>query len=58
MGTVQRARGLECGSLPAADKSIERFDMISISAGQILLALVNYLRVANATLAAIAMRKA
>ena len=45
-----------------ADKSIERFDVISISAGmrglQILLAPEDYLRVAKATLAAIAMSKA
>jgi Cys-tRNA(Pro)/Cys-tRNA(Cys) deacylase len=45
-----------------ADKSIERFDTISISAGvrgvQILLAPVDYLRVAKATLAAIALSKA
>jgi Cys-tRNA(Pro)/Cys-tRNA(Cys) deacylase len=45
-----------------ADTSIERFEAISISAGirglQILLAPVDYLRVANATLAAIALRKA
>jgi Cys-tRNA(Pro)/Cys-tRNA(Cys) deacylase len=44
-----------------ADKSIERFDLISISAGmrglQILLAPVDYLRVAKAVLAAIAMSK-
>ena len=44
------------------DKSIERFDTISISAGirglQILLAPVDYLRVAKATLAAIAVHKA
>ena len=44
-----------------ADKSIERFDVISVSAGirglQILLAPVDYLRVANATLAAIALSK-
>jgi Cys-tRNA(Pro)/Cys-tRNA(Cys) deacylase len=44
-----------------ADKSIERFDTISISAGmqglQILLAPVDYLRVANATLSAIALSK-
>ena len=44
-----------------ADKNIERFDTISISAGmrglQILLAPVDYLRVANATLAAIALSK-
>jgi Cys-tRNA(Pro)/Cys-tRNA(Cys) deacylase len=44
-----------------ADKNIERFDTISISAGmrglQILLASVDYLRVANATLAAIALIK-
>ena len=44
-----------------ADKSIETFDMISISAGvrglQILLAPVDYLRVAKATLAAIALSK-
>jgi Cys-tRNA(Pro)/Cys-tRNA(Cys) deacylase len=43
------------------DKSIERFDTISISAGvrglQILLAPVDYLRVAKATLAAIALSK-
>jgi len=41
-----------------ADNRIERFDLISISAGmrglQMLLAPVDYLRVANATLAAIA----
>jgi Cys-tRNA(Pro)/Cys-tRNA(Cys) deacylase len=45
-----------------ADKSIDRFDAISISAGirglQILLAPVDYLRVAKATLAAIALHKA
>ena len=45
-----------------ADKSIELFDAISISAGvrglQILLAPVDYLRVAKATLAAIALSKA
>ena len=45
-----------------ADKSIERFERISISAGmrglQILLAPEDYLRVAKATLAAIAMSKA
>jgi Cys-tRNA(Pro)/Cys-tRNA(Cys) deacylase len=44
-----------------ADKSIELFDTISISAGvrglQILLAPVDYLRVAKATLAAIALGK-
>ncbi len=44
-----------------ADNSIERFDLISISAGmrglQILLAPADYLRVANATLAAIALSK-
>lgn len=44
------------------DKSIERFDAISISAGmrglQILLAPVDYLRVVKATLAAIALSKA
>jgi len=44
-----------------ADKSIELFDVISISAGvrglQILLAPVDYLRVAKATLAAIALGK-
>ena len=44
-----------------ADKNIERFDTISISAGmrglQILLAPVDYLRVANATLSAIALSK-
>jgi Cys-tRNA(Pro)/Cys-tRNA(Cys) deacylase len=44
-----------------ADTSIERFDVISISAGvrgtQILLAPVNYLRVTKATLAAIAVGK-
>jgi Cys-tRNA(Pro)/Cys-tRNA(Cys) deacylase len=44
-----------------ADNSIERFDTISISAGvrglQILLAPVDYLRVAKATLAAIALSK-
>jgi Cys-tRNA(Pro)/Cys-tRNA(Cys) deacylase len=44
------------------DKSIERFDTISISAGirglQILLAPADYLRVAKATLAAIAVHKA
>jgi Cys-tRNA(Pro)/Cys-tRNA(Cys) deacylase len=44
-----------------ADGSIERFDMISISAGmrgmQILLAPVDYLRVVKATLAVIAQRK-
>jgi Cys-tRNA(Pro)/Cys-tRNA(Cys) deacylase len=45
-----------------ADKSIERFDLISISAGvrglQILLSPADYLRVAKATLAAIALSKA
>lgn len=45
-----------------ADKSIERFDAISISAGirglQILLAPVDYLRVVKATLAAIALHNA
>jgi Cys-tRNA(Pro)/Cys-tRNA(Cys) deacylase len=45
-----------------ADKSIERFDVISISAGvrglQILLTPVDYLRVAKATLSAIAVQKA
>ena len=45
-----------------ADKSIERFDVISISAGirglQILLSPEDYLGVAKATLAAIAMSKA
>jgi Cys-tRNA(Pro)/Cys-tRNA(Cys) deacylase len=45
-----------------ADKSIEQFEVISISAGvrglQILLAPADYLRVANATLSAIAVRKA
>ncbi len=45
-----------------ADKSIERFDVISISAGmrglQILLAPGDYLKVAKATLGAIALRKA
>jgi Cys-tRNA(Pro)/Cys-tRNA(Cys) deacylase len=45
-----------------ADRSIERFDVISISAGvrglQILLAPENYLRVTKATLAAIAVGKA
>jgi Cys-tRNA(Pro)/Cys-tRNA(Cys) deacylase len=45
-----------------ADTSIERFDVISISAGvrglQILLAPVNYVRVTKATLAAIATEKA
>jgi Cys-tRNA(Pro)/Cys-tRNA(Cys) deacylase len=45
-----------------ADTSIERFEAISISAGirglQILLAPVDYLRVAKATLAAIALHKA
>lgn len=45
-----------------ADKSIERFEVISISAGvrglQILLAPGDYLRVANAMLSAIAVRKA
>jgi Cys-tRNA(Pro)/Cys-tRNA(Cys) deacylase len=44
-----------------ADKNIERLDTISISAGmrglQILLAPVDYLRVANATLSAIALSK-
>jgi Cys-tRNA(Pro)/Cys-tRNA(Cys) deacylase len=44
-----------------ADKSIELFDAISISAGvrglQILLAPADYLRVAKATLAAIALSK-
>jgi Cys-tRNA(Pro)/Cys-tRNA(Cys) deacylase len=44
-----------------ADTSIERFNVISISAGvrgmQILLAPVNYLRVTKATLAAIAVGK-
>ena len=44
-----------------ADRSIEQFDVISISAGvrglQILLAPVNYLRVTKATLAAIAAGK-
>jgi Cys-tRNA(Pro)/Cys-tRNA(Cys) deacylase len=44
-----------------ADNSIERFELISISAGmpglQILLAPADYLRVAKATLAAIAMSK-
>jgi Cys-tRNA(Pro)/Cys-tRNA(Cys) deacylase len=43
-----------------ADKGIERFDVISISAGmrglQILLAPVDYLRVVKAMLAAIALR--
>jgi len=43
------------------DKGIERFDVISISAGmrglQILLAPMDYLRAVNATLAAIALRK-
>lgn len=45
-----------------ADRSVERFDVISISAGvrglQILLAPTNYLRVTKATLAAIAVGKA
>jgi Cys-tRNA(Pro)/Cys-tRNA(Cys) deacylase len=45
-----------------ADNSIERFELISISAGmrglQILLAPADYVRVAKATLAAIALRKA
>jgi Cys-tRNA(Pro)/Cys-tRNA(Cys) deacylase len=45
-----------------ADKSIERFDLISISAGtrglQILLSPADYLRVAKATLATIALNKA
>jgi Cys-tRNA(Pro)/Cys-tRNA(Cys) deacylase len=45
-----------------ADKSIEQFEVISISAGvrglQILLAPADYLRVANATLSAIAVHKA
>jgi Cys-tRNA(Pro)/Cys-tRNA(Cys) deacylase len=44
-----------------ADKSIERFDLISISAGvrglQILLLPADYLRVAKATLVAIALNK-
>jgi Cys-tRNA(Pro)/Cys-tRNA(Cys) deacylase len=44
-----------------ADKSIERFDLISISAGvrglQILLLPADYLRVVKATLVAIALRK-
>jgi Cys-tRNA(Pro)/Cys-tRNA(Cys) deacylase len=44
-----------------ADKSIERFDLISISAGtqglQILLSPTDYLRVAKATLASIALNK-
>jgi Cys-tRNA(Pro)/Cys-tRNA(Cys) deacylase len=44
-----------------ADKSIERFDLISISAGvrglQILLAPADYLRVTKATLGVIAMSK-
>jgi Cys-tRNA(Pro)/Cys-tRNA(Cys) deacylase len=44
------------------DKSIEQFEVISISAGirglQILLAPADYLRVANATLSAIAVHKA
>jgi Cys-tRNA(Pro)/Cys-tRNA(Cys) deacylase len=44
-----------------ADKSIEHFDAISISAGvrglQILLAPADYLRIAKATLAAIALSK-
>jgi Cys-tRNA(Pro)/Cys-tRNA(Cys) deacylase len=44
-----------------ADTSIERFDVISISAGvrglQILLAPVNYLKITKATLAAIAVSK-
>lgn len=43
------------------DNSIERFELISISAGirglQILLAPADYLRVAKATLAAIALTK-
>jgi len=45
-----------------ADKSIERFDLISISAGtrglQILLSPADYLLVAKATLATIALNKA
>jgi len=45
-----------------ADKSIEQFEVISISAGvrglQILLAPADYLRVANATLSAIAVHEA
>jgi Cys-tRNA(Pro)/Cys-tRNA(Cys) deacylase len=45
-----------------ADKSIERFDVISISAGvrglQILLTPVDYLKVAKATLSAIAVQNA
>ena len=45
-----------------ADTSIERFDVISISAGvrgiQILLTPVDYLRVTKATVAAIAVGKA
>jgi Cys-tRNA(Pro)/Cys-tRNA(Cys) deacylase len=45
-----------------ADKSIEQFEVISISAGvrglQILLAPADYLRVANATLSAIAVHQA
>jgi Cys-tRNA(Pro)/Cys-tRNA(Cys) deacylase len=44
-----------------ADKSIEQFEVISISAGvrglQILLAPADYLRVAKATLSAIAVQK-
>lgn len=44
-----------------ADKSIQRFDTISLSAGvrglQILLAPADYLKVTNATLAAIALPK-
>src|SRR5260370_27282649 len=44
-----------------ADKSIEQFEVISISAGvrglQILLAPADYLRVANATLSAIGVSK-
>ena len=44
-----------------ADESVERFDVISISAGmqglQILLAAVDYLRAAKPTLAAIALSK-
>ena len=44
-----------------ADKSIERFDLISVSAGtrglQILLSPADYLRVAKATLASIALNK-
>jgi Cys-tRNA(Pro)/Cys-tRNA(Cys) deacylase len=46
---------------PYADQSIERFELISISAGvrglQILLAPADYLRIVKATLGAIAIRK-